>query len=53
MKVLLDVRAVVDVPDDTDLRLLAMTLQDSPVLLDEYLNQNGREVIVFSAPNRD
>ena len=52
MRVLIDVKATAEVPDDTDLRLLSMTLQDSPTLLDEYLNQNGREVIVFSAPKR-
>lgn len=48
----IEVSTAVEVPDDTNLSLLAMTLQDSPTLLDEHLKQNGYEVIVFSKPDR-
>lgn len=50
MRVLLDVRAVVDVPDDTALTPYAMTLQDSNVVLFDTLIQSGYEVIVHRAP---
>lgn len=49
MKMLLDVRAVLDVPDGSP-GLVAMTLQDSPAVLFAMLEQSGYEVIVHIAP---
>lgn len=51
MLVLLDVRAVVDVPDGTALTPYAMALQDSSAVLFETLLKAGYEVIVCSSPH--
>ena len=51
-RILIDIRAVATVPDDADVNLLAMTLQDSRALLNAYLDQSDFDVIVHTAPTR-
>lgn len=52
MRVKITVSAWADIPDNQNVTAFAMTLQDSPVVLDEYLNMEGYEVIVYSQPKR-
>lgn len=52
MRVKITAEAWADIPDDANVTAFAMSLQDSPTLLDEYLHKDGCEVIVFSRPKR-
>ena len=52
MRVKIAVEAWADIPDDENVTAFAMTLQDSPAVLDEYLTMEGYEVIVYSQPRR-